>query len=148
MTIRPANAADIDALGALAEAAGLFPAAYLPDMIAPALDGGTEIWRVAEQDGAVAGFAFARPEEMADRVWNILAIAVAPSARGSGLAGTLLTATEAALDARLILIETTQLPAQAAARAFYAKHGYTEQGRIPDYYADGEDKVLFRKRVP
>ncbi|MDJ0631215.1 MAG: GNAT family N-acetyltransferase [Rhodobacter sp.] len=145
MSIRDARATDIEALGRIAETAGLFPAEYLADMIRPALEGAADIWLVAEIDGVPAGFAFARPEEMTDRVWNLLALGVAPATQGKGLAGRLVAAIEARLDARMIIVETTQLPEQAAARALYAKAGYEEEGRVRDFYSEGEDKVIFRK---
>ncbi|MDJ0824335.1 MAG: GNAT family N-acetyltransferase [Rhodobacter sp.] len=145
MTVRSVTHSDIPSLGVIAEAAGLFPAEYLPEMIQPSFDGGEDRWLVADRAGAPAGFAFARPEAMTDRVWNILALGVAPEARREGLAKALLKAMEATLDARLIIIETTQLPEQAAARAIYAGAGYEEEGRIRDFFADGEDKVIFRK---
>ncbi len=145
MSIRPATAADTDTLGKIAETAGLFPAAYLPEMIDPALNGAPDTWLVAEEDGTPAGFAFARPEEMTDRVWNILALATAPKQRGKGHAKQLLDAIETRLDARMIIIETTQLPDQEAARALYAKSGYEDEGRVRDFYSEGEDKVIFRK---
>ena len=148
MTIRHATREDIGALGAIAEEAGLFPADMLPDMISPAFEGADDVWLVAERDGAPDGFAFARPEQMTDRVWNLLAIGVHPSARGNGLGRRLLDAVEAGLpDARMIIIETTQLPEQATARALYADAGYRHSAGIPDFFADGEDKIVFVKRV-
>ena len=145
MTIRSALKSDIPHLGAIAEAAGLFPAEYLPDMIAPAMNGGDDLWLVAEENATPVGLAFARPEELTDRVWNLLAIGVSPDARGSGMATALLHGVEQRLDARMIVIETTQLPEQAPARAFYTKEGYEKEGQVRDFYADGEDKVIFRK---
>ncbi len=145
MTIRAALQADVPLLGAIAEAAGLFPAEFLPDMIAPAMNGGDDLWLVAEENSTPVGLAFARPEELTDRVWNLLAIGVSPDARGSGIATALLHGVEQQLDARMIVIETTQLPEQAAARAFYAKEGYENEGQVRDFYAKGEDKVIFRK---
>ena len=145
MTIREAVAEDTSALGQIAEAAGLFPAEYLPEMLAPALNGAADTWLVAEEGTTQAGFAFARPEELTDRVWNLLALAVAPAMQGKGHATALLDAIETLLDARMMIIETTQLPDQAAARALYAKAGYEEEGRVRDFYSDGEDKVIFRK---
>ena len=145
MMIRTATHDDIDAIGAIAETAGLFPAEYLPDMIAPGLGDGPDLWRVSEAGDGVNGFAFARPEEMANNVWNLLALAVDDASRGTGTAAALVSAIERAAQARMIVIETTQLPDQAAARAFYAKSGYTEEGRVRDFYSDGEDKVIFRK---
>ena len=145
MTIRAATQNDINAIGRIAETAGLFPAEYLPEMIAPGLGDGPDLWHVSETDGMVNGFAFARPEEMADNVWNLLALAVEETARGGTTATQLVTAIETAAQARMIVIETTQLPEQAAARAFYAKSGYTEEGRVRDFYSEGEDKVIYRK---
>ncbi len=147
MSVREANAGDVARLGEIAEAAGLFPAEYLPDMMSSGLAGEGDVWRVAEADGSPVGFAFARLEELTDRTWNLLAIAVDQTHRGGGHASALLAALESELDARLIIIETTQLEEQADARAFYAAKGYEQQGHIRDFYGDGEDKLVFRKAI-
>ncbi len=147
MSVRAAKEVDVPRIGAIAEEAGLFPAEYLPEMIAPALKGEGDVWRVFESDGELVGFAFARLEEMTDRTWNILAIGVDPAHQGKGHASTLLAQIEADLDARVIVIETTQLEEQARARAFYAAKGYEQQGHIRDFYGDGEDKLVFRKAM-
>jgi len=144
VTVRLAEPSDIQRLGEIAEAAGVFPAEYMPDMIAPSFDGAPDTWLVTVGDGPV-GFAFARPEEMTDRTWNILAIAVDPAHQGGGHASRLLAGMEAELDARLIIIETTQRPEQETARAFYASKGYVQQGHVKDFYGDGEDKIIFAK---
>ncbi len=145
MSVRAATRGDITAIGSIAETTGLFPAEYLSDMIAPGLSGSPDLWRVSEAGDAVTGFAFARPEEMADNVWNLLALAVTDAARGTGASAALLAEIEEAAQARMIVIETTQLAGQSAARAFYEKSGYTEEGRVRDFYSTGEDKVIFRK---
>lgn len=144
--MRPAAAADIPALGAIAENAGFFRAEYLPDIIAPGLGDAPETWRVAV-DRTPIGFASARPEKMTDRVWNILALGVLESARGSGHATGLLHEMEGALDAPMILIETTQRPEQAAARAFYEKEGYTRVATLARHFSDGADKIVSAKRM-
>ncbi|MEL6233870.1 MAG: GNAT family N-acetyltransferase [Pseudomonadota bacterium] len=143
--IRPARPADMQALGEIAERCGLFPAPLIDNMIAPAFAGAADLWRVAEHQGAAQGFAFARPEPMTDGVWNLLALAVLPAAQGTGQATALMASIEAAADARMIIVETTQLPDHAAARALYAREGYEEEGRVRDFYSTGEDKVIFRK---
>ena len=149
MSVRAATESDQDRIGEIAEAAGLFPAEYLPDMIAPGLSGGPDTWRVAGNgaEGDVVGFAFARPEELTDRTWNLLAIAVHPESQRNGYASQLLADMESGLDARLIIIETTQLPEQATARAFYESRGYRQEGHVHDFYGDGEDKIIFRKAI-
>lgn len=148
MTVRSATSEDIPRIGQIADAAGLFPGEMVPEMIAPGLAGEGEIWLVIDVDGEGAGFTFSRPEPITDRTWNILALGVHPNFHGKGLGKALLNATEKALpEARLIIIETTQLPDQDAARALYTQSGYVQQAHIPDFFGDGEDKIVFTKRV-
>ncbi len=45
------------------------------------------------------------------------------------------------------LVETSGVPEFALTRAFYAKCGYTAEARVRDYYALGDDMVLFRKSL-
>ena len=145
MSIREAVKEDQDALGAIADGAGLFPANLLPGFMAPALSGNGELWLLAESGGVPVGFAYARPEEVADRVWNILALGVSEAARGQGHGARLVAEMERRLDGRMIVIETTQLEDQATARRLYTRIGYEEEGRVRDFYVKGEDKVIFRK---
>jgi ribosomal protein S18 acetylase RimI-like enzyme len=53
----------------------------------------------------------------------------------------------AALGARVIVIETSDQEALARARNFYLKRGYEERGRIPDFYAEGDSKVIFSRSL-
>ncbi len=43
----------------------------------------------------------------------------------------------------MLLVET--LASFDLAQAFYRKYGYEEEARIRDFYAVGDDKVVFRK---
>lgn len=149
--ILPATAADIAALGRIAEAAGLFPADLLPGMIAPALYDGPDLWLIARRDGAPAGFCFVEPERMTEGTWNMLALAIQPGLQKSGLGRALVTTAErklAAGGARILIVETAGTDEYAGARAFYASLGYVAQARLPDFYADGVDKVIYWKRLP
>ena len=74
-----------------------------------------------------------------------------PVGAGTGLGRILLEHAQAAAGAsgaRVLIIETSDHPPMARARAFYARAGYGERGRIPDFYAEGEAKVIFSRRVP
>lgn len=148
MTVRAAEREDIDAIGGLAQATDLFPSEMLPEMIEPGLSGEDDIWLVAPDTGEPKAFAFARPEELTDRVWNLLAIGVHPDAQGKGLGRAMLAAVEGKLAAsRMIIIETTQLPEQGAARSLYESAGYKAVATIPDFFEDGVDKLVFAKCV-
>ena len=46
-----------------------------------------------------------------------------------------------------MLIETSSLPHYEPTCAFYRKHGYTLAARVADFYADGDDKLIFSKRL-
>lgn len=139
---------DIPTLAAIAEVT-LFPGEMMAAMIAPALSAESDdIWRVVLRDDSPVGFAFAQPEAMTDRTWNLRAIAVAPDLQGGGAGSALLTAMESALGhARLIVIDTTQLPDQDRARRFYVARGYAQVATIPDFFGPGEDKVSFVKSL-
>ena len=148
-TVRDARSWDTEGIIAVAAASGLFDdgdlAAFAP-MIREGV-GAEALWPVA---GEAAGAAFAEPEGFADRVWNLRFIAMLPGGRRAGGGSALLTAVEArlrGLGARLLLIDTGGGDAQAGARAFYAANGYDAEARIRDYYAEGEDRVIFRKRL-
>jgi len=42
-------------------------------------------------------------------------------------------------------VETSGTADFAATRRFYRQNGYEEEGRIRDFWAAGDDKVIFRK---
>ena len=47
----------------------------------------------------------------------------------------------------VIRIETAGKKEYAYVRNFYKKAGFEEAGRIPDFYADGDDLVIFSKTI-
>ena len=49
--------------------------------------------------------------------------------------------------ARLLLVETSGLPAFAAARTFYAKCGFAHEATVKNFFADGDHKLIFTKQI-
>ncbi|MFN7132859.1 MAG: GNAT family N-acetyltransferase [Myxococcales bacterium] len=77
---------------------------------------------------------------------ELLRVAVAPSARRSGIARALLQRSEAELrgtGVRVLFLEVRE--SNAAARRLYEATGWSECGRRRGYYPDGETAVLYRK---
>ena len=153
MIVRPTKEADIAALQAVIDGTGLFPSEMLPDMIGGFLandeDDGA-LWLTCESDGAAVGFCFAKPEQLADGTWNMLAIAVDPAMQGHGCGRAIVGQLEADLagqGARVLLADTSGLDAFAKTRKFYHECGYSEEARIRDFWAAGDDKVVFWKRL-
>ena len=103
-----------------------------------------------EKDGKIIGFAYYAPAAMADRTWYLYWIAVKKDTHARGIGGELLKHVEADIRSqkgRLFLIETSSLPHYGLTRKFYLKHGYEQKAILRDYYADGDDMVVFRKRL-
>ncbi len=96
------------------------------------------------------GIAYFAPKEFTDRVWELLMIAVDAPRHRQGIGSTMLLAVEEAVRAangRLLLIETSDKSSFERTRLFYRKHGYSEVARIPDFFADGDGKASFIKRL-
>ncbi|MEM7597277.1 MAG: GNAT family N-acetyltransferase [Pseudomonadota bacterium] len=149
--ITPTAAEDIEALQAIVHATGLFPPNLVPDLLAPVFAGETsEFWRTARMQGTVVGFCYTVPEMLAEGAWNITAIAVAEGQQGRGIGKALLGAVEDELRGRgqrLIIVDTSSTEDFTETRAFYLNAGYEEEARIRDFWALGDDKVVFRKAL-
>lgn len=152
MEIQPTTRDDIPGLKTVLDATGLFPTELLPDMIRGYLADAEagDIWLTGTVDAKPVCFLYAIPETLTDRTWNLLAIAVLPQVQGTGLGGAMVTHLEKVLVARrqrLLLVETSGGPEFEQTRAFYRKIGFGEEGRIRDFYAAGDDKIIFRKAL-
>ena len=157
--IRPAAPADTPALVALAAATGIFQpheaegllGGVLDDLHAGRLGDGhiAQAWADGPA-GPPAGWAYFAPTAKADGVWDLWWIGVDPARQGRGVGGELLRSVEdhvRAAGGRILVVETSSMPAFDAVRRFYAARGYVECGRVPDFYADGDGKVIFAKRM-
>lgn len=80
---------------------------------------------------------------------RLYSLAVHPSLRGQGIAAQLLRAGyQWMADTGLTRCSAEVKVANSAARAVYARFGFTEIATLPDYYAPGHDGVRLRYRLP
>ena len=103
-----------------------------------------------ERDGRIVGYAYYAPASMTDRSWYLYWIAVTKQIQAKGVGSGLLKHAEEDIrtkNGRVLFIETSSLPHYDPTRRFYLKHGYEVTGQLRDYYADGDDMVIFRKRL-
>jgi GNAT superfamily N-acetyltransferase len=103
-----------------------------------------------EHHGKIAGFAYYAPAAMTDRTWYLYWIAVSKHIHARGIGSALLKYVEEDIrqqNGRILLIETSSLPHYDLTRRFYVKHHYDQEAVLRDFYADGDDMVVFRKRL-
>jgi len=83
--------------------------------------------------------------------WDLYWIAVAPKRQGRGLGRALLAESERRISAaggRRVFVDTSGRPDYAPTRAFYESCGYGVAARLKDFYAEGDDKVVYSRRLP
>jgi GNAT superfamily N-acetyltransferase len=105
---------------------------------------------VLEHAGRTVGFAHYGPAEITQGTWYLFWIAVERHSQGRGYGGLLLRRVEEEIRrerGRLLLIETSMLPRYEATRAFYDRSGCARECVIRDYYSEGDDKIVFSKRL-
>lgn len=150
--VRPIRRDDVAQIKRIVEAVGLFPSTLLEKMIEPYFTrpDNRQIWIGHQAGQFLAGFAFCEPERMTTGTWNVLAIGVLPQLHGRGIGAELMGHLKRSLaDAgeRILLVETSSLPEFERARRFYRTLNYTEEARIREFYDDGDDKIVFYKRL-
>jgi ribosomal protein S18 acetylase RimI-like enzyme len=154
--IRPTTPADTPALVELTESTGVFKPHEI-DALREVLDdyhGGNyqynHVCVIDERHGKVVGYAYYAPDIMTDQTWYLYWIAVRRDTQARGVGSALLRHMEEDIRrrrGRLILIETSSMPHYEPTRKFYLKHGYEVGAVISDFYTDGDDLVIFRKRA-
>lgn len=98
----------------------------------------------------VAGYICYGPITMTIGRFDIHWIAVRKDYQCRGIGGLLLK--EAEMDilrrgGKYVFVDTSSRDAYSGTRAFYRRHSYIEIARIPDYYTDGDDKVVLMKSL-
>lgn len=104
---------------------------------------------VAEAGGTVVGYICYGPTPLTDGTWDIYWMAVAPQEQRRGIGRALLSFAEDKIKeacGRLSLIETSSKPEYESTRRFHYSQGYELACKIADFYAPGDDKLIFQKR--
>jgi D-alanine-D-alanine ligase len=106
---------------------------------------------VAEVDGQVAGYVCYGRRDMTVHTWDLFWVCVEPSLQNKGTGRRLMGWAEEQMrreGCRVVIVETAGRPQYAPTRAFYQRIGYQEEARIKDFYADGDDLVIYTKHFP
>ncbi len=151
--VRPADAG---AVRRLVEATGFFHpeeidiAQELVDERLAKGEASGYLFLFAEEGGELVGYSCYGIIPLTVASWDLYWIAVHPSHQGTGLGRRLLAATEAKIRAAggtAAYAETSGRPQYAPTRAFYTRCGYDTAAVFDDFYAPGDAKYVFVKRV-
>ena len=100
-------------------------------------------------ESELVGYACYGPTPGTDRVYDLYWIAVDADAHGAGIGTAILTEVERRLQrrhARMLVAETSSRSDYAATRDFYGRRGYAESARVREFYAPGDDRIIFTRR--
>jgi GNAT superfamily N-acetyltransferase len=101
-----------------------------------------------DDGGGPAGYYCIGPTPATDGTFDLYWIAVRRGVQGRGIGGVLNAHAEQlvrSLGGRLLIAETSSQPKYEPTRMFYLRHGYAETARIPHYYRQGDDLVVYAK---
>jgi ribosomal protein S18 acetylase RimI-like enzyme len=150
--IRAVNQADLTSLKEVIDTSGLFPSEFLDEMIADYLSNKEtqDIWLTKLDNNKPIAIAYCAPEKLTEGTYNLYLIAVHKNFQAKGCGKQIITHIERLLQSkavRILLVETSGLPEFELTRKFYDNCGYNKEAVIRDFYRNGEDKVIFRKKL-
>jgi len=103
---------------------------------------------VAQVGTPVVGYISYGPASLTQGTWDIYWLAVSPKSQGQGIGKSLLATAEEQIKkakGRMALIETSSTPQYEKTRRFHHSQGYKMVATVEDFYAPGDDKMIFRK---
>jgi GNAT superfamily N-acetyltransferase len=154
-----AGRGDVAAVRAIVEATGFFRAheadvavELVEDYLAKGARASGYRFLFAEAPGEALplGYACFGPIPCTETSWDLYWIAVRPELKGRGVGRMLMQRLEAAAraeGARAMYIETSARPQYDPTRAFYLACGYRIEHVFQDFYAPGDSRAVYVKRL-
>lgn len=150
--IRKVIQQDVNALKEVLDSSELFPSEMLEEMIADYFNNPNtqDIWFTYVENEKPLSIGYCAPEKLTEGTYNLYAIAVNKELQGKGIGKKMMTYIENFLQEqghRILLVETSSDSTFELTRTFYLKCGYTEEATIREFWKEGEDKVVFWKKL-
>jgi ribosomal protein S18 acetylase RimI-like enzyme len=147
---------DIPKIGKILASTGLFRKAeidvakeLLEDFLAEGDESGYS-FIMADYGEELAGYICYGPIPMAEGRFDLYWISVREDLRGTGIGAILLQEAEKDMKKRhceYVYIDTSSREDYAPTRRFYEKYGYREVARVPKFFADDDDKLIYMKEL-
>ena len=150
-SLRHLTAADRDRIEEISRGVGVFRDDEIPvalEVFDGAVAGSPDYIALgADHDGRLAGWVCWGPTPCTLGTYDLYWMAVDPAQHGAGIGTALMQAMETRLEgvARLVVVETAGRAEYAPTRKFYEARGYRAVSRISDFYAPGDDQVVYVK---
>ena len=104
----------------------------------------------AQQEEHVLGYACYGPIPCTTHSFDLYWIAVHRTEQGRGLGQAIMQQVELRVrkaGGRQLYIDTSGRPQYAPSRAFYQRCGYDPVATLPDFYAPGDEKMIYVKKL-
>ena len=104
----------------------------------------------AELEGSAVGYTCYGPICLTAASYDLYWIAVDKACQGQKIGQILLKRTEELIHSaggQRVYIETSNRPPYAPTRGFYLINGYLQDALLKDFYAPGDDKVIYVKEL-
>lgn len=151
-TIRKVEKSDVAQLKVVLDSIELFPSELLDEMIADYFENpaSEDLWFTAIQDNQAVGVGYCAPEKLTEGTYNLYAIGVLNAVQGNGIGSEMMDYIEKDLKSkghRILIVDTSGSDEFRLTRRFYEKLRYTQEAVIRDFWNEGDDKVIFWKRL-
>ncbi len=152
MSVRKIKRDDIPALKLVLDTLELFPSEILEDMMADYLNNpeSGDYWFTATENDQPISIGYCAPEQLTEGTYNLLALGVKNDIQSKGIGSKMMDYIEGILTEaghRILIVETSSTEAFQSSRKFYEKHSYTQEAVIRDFWSDGDDKVVYWKKL-
>jgi len=115
-----------------------------------AMQGESVFWYVADESGKVIGINSVAENEQRTGGYDWNYIVVHREHRHGGIAASLIENMIGYLrqiGARYVVTYTCDLPPYEAIQRLFVRYGFRMAGRIPDYYYEGEDRLIYVRHL-
>ena len=106
------------------------------------------LYSYVDESGVLQGYYCVGPTPMTKSTYDLYWIAVHPRMHRKKIGHDLLEHCEQqvqGMGGTLLVVETSSQPKYEPTRKFYLRQQYTETAHIKDYYAPGDDLVIYTK---
>lgn len=150
--IRKVRKNDIQYLKDVLNSIELFPSEMLEDLISDFFNNPEteEIWFTATENQIPISIGYCAPEKLTEGTFNLYAIGVKRDIQGKGIGKTMMKYLEEELKKkghRILIVETSGTADFKLTRAFYENLDYSKEAVIRDFWKEGDDKVIYRKKI-